>query len=262
MYSNEEYLKKEIMNQSRHLFIFGYNNQERSNFLQSLENDYPFTNELSNPIALYFDSFGLPRIENDLKNRNSYMLQAMSREYLSFLIASKILEKTIEYNYDNLDDKLSWLINLTNMNKNQNYGEIVCVKDLLNEFKISRDFYYDSYINYVKGLIENISIDDIAIPFLDLEMFVNQYKMCMDMQSYFGIILDKKNNISTLSVQAINNFIGARINGDISIKVAIEPDDWETYCGTNGQYIEAIHDYGTIDLDDSYTKTLAKNKKW
>ena len=48
MYSNEEYLKKEIMNQSRHLFIFGYNNQARSNFLQSLENDYPFTNELSN----------------------------------------------------------------------------------------------------------------------------------------------------------------------------------------------------------------------
>ena len=70
-----------------------------------------------------------------------------------------------------------------------------------------------------------------------------------------------KNNISTLSVQAINNFIGARINGDISIKVAIEPDDWETYCGTNGQYIEAIHDYGTIDLDDSYTKRLSKSKK-
>ena len=262
MYRNEEYLKKEIMDQSRHLFIFGYNNQERSNFLQSLENDYPFTNELSNPIALYFDSFGLPKIETDLKNRNSYMLQAMSREYLSFLIASKILEKTIEYNYDNLDDKLSWLINLTNMNKSQNYGEIVCVKDLLNEFKISRDFYYNSYINYVKGLIENISIDDIAIPFLDLEMFVNQYKMCMDMQSYFGIILDKKNNISTLSVQAINNFIGARINGDISIKVAIEPDDWKTYLGVNGQYIEAIHDYGTVELDDSYTKRLAKSKKW
>lgn len=260
-YKNEEYLKERIMGQSRHLFIYGYNNQERSKFLKNLENDYPFTAELSEPIALYFDSFGLPKIDNELKNKDIYILHTISREYLSFSIASKILEKTIEFNKNNLNDKLSCLINLINRNKNKNRDEIVFAADLLKEFKISRNFYYESYINYTNGLIESIPIEDIAIPFLDLNTFVNRYKRCLDMQSYFGLIFDKKHQLSMLSVQAINNFIGARINSDISIKVATEPDDWETYHDANGQYIELIHDYGIVELDNSYkayTKKLTR----
>ena len=62
------------------------------------------------------------------------------------------------------------------------------------------------------------------------------------------------------STQAINNLIGSRINGDISVKVAIEPDDWETYRDSNGQFVGAIHDYGTVELDDSYKKYMKSRK--
>lgn len=264
MYKNEDYLKKEIMNQSRHLFMFGYNSQDRSKFLKSLETDYPYTADFSKPIALYFDSFGLPKAELDIRSMDIYMLQSMCREYLAFLVASKILSKTIRFNDTNLDDKLSWLISLTNINRNPNYAEIVSPLDLLREFNVTRDFYYENYIKYVNGLIESIPIADVSIPFLDLEMFVNQYKRCMNMQTYFGVLFDKKSELSVFSIQAINNLIGARINSDISVKVAVEPDNWETYCGVNGQHIEPTHDYGIVELDDSYgtyTRKLMKTNK-
>ena len=261
MYKNEEKLKREIMDQSRHLFIFGYDNQERSTFLKNLEKDYPFTPDFSNPVALYFDSFGLPVIETDLSGKDTSILQIMSCEYLSLLVASTVLEKTIEYKKTDLDDKMSGLIYLINMNKNKEYDKITSVTDLLRELKISRDFYYESYINYINGQIENISTNDVSVPFLDLNMFVNYYKECMNMKLYFGIILDKKSNLSIFSVQAINNIIGSRINDSISIKVAVEPDKWETYRGTNGQYIEKTHDYGIVELDDSNAKRLTLCRK-
>ena len=78
----------------------------------------------------------------------------------------------------------------------------------------------------------------------------------MNINSYFGIIIDKKGPLATTSVQAINTLIGGRINDDISVKVAISQDDWETYITNNGQFIEAVHDYGTVELDDSYKKYM------
>ena len=91
-------------------------------------------------------------------------------------------------------------------------------------------------------------------------MFVRLYKEAMNMKSYFGIIFDKQTPLMPSSTQAINNLIGSRINGDISVKVAIEPDDWETYRDSNGQFVEATHDYGTVELDNS-SKTYMKNRE-
>lgn len=252
-YKNEEYLKERIMGQSRHLFIYGFSSDDRSKFLQNLEEDYPVTDDLSSPIALYFNSLGLPQIDNDLEDRDNYIIYRMCREYLSFLVATRILEKSNYFDETILNNKLSLLIHLINKG-------IVSVSELLDEMKKSRDFYYDSYIKYTKGLIKEISINEINVPFLNLEMFVSRYKRCMNMQSYFGIIYDKRDRVSVQSIQTINNFIGARINNDISIKIATNSNEWETYYNTNGQYVEAIHDYGIIELDDlEDTKKLIKH---
>ena len=252
-YKNEEYLKERIMGQSRHLFIYGVSSDDRSKFLQNLEEDYPVTDDLSSPIALYFNSLGLPQIDNDLEDRDNYIIYRMCREYLSFLVATRILEKSNYFDETILNNKLSLLIHLINKG-------IVSVSELLDEMKKSRDFYYDSYIKYTKGLIKEISINEINVPFLNLEMFVSRYKRCMNMQSYFGIIYDKRDRVSVQSIQTINNFIGARINNDISIKIATNSNEWETYYNTNGQYVEAIHDYGIIELDDlEDTKKLIKH---
>lgn len=260
-YKNEDYLKKEIMEQSRHLFVYGYNTDYRSQFLQSLEKDYPIQVDSGSPIALYFDTFGMPKIDFNKKDKNQYLIEAMSREYLHFTIVSKILERTIELDKTILDSRLSRLISLTNISKNKGYPEIETIEDLLREVKKSRDFYYQSYINYVKGLIENVSINDISVPFMQLEMFASQYKETMNIDSYFGIILDKKRPLAISSVQAINNLIGGRINKDISIKVVTEPDDWGTYKDGNGQFIEALHDYGDVELDDSYKSYMKRLKR-
>ena len=252
-YKNEEYLKERRMGQSRHLFIYGFSSDDRSKFLQNLEEDYPVTDDLSSPIALYFNSLGLPQIDNDLEDRDNYIIYRMCREYLSFLVATRILEKSNYFDETILNNKLSLLIHLINKG-------IVSVSELLDEMKKSRDFYYDSYIKYTKGLIKEISINEINVPFLNLEMFVSRYKRCMNMQSYFGIIYDKRDRVSVQSIQTINNFIGARINNDISIKIATNSNEWETYYNTNGQYVEAIHDYGIIELDNlEDTKKLIKH---
>ncbi len=257
-YKNEELLKQEIMKQERHLFIYGYKKEQRSDFLKSLESDYPVIADSDKPAALYFDSLGIPKMNIDLKGKDTLLIHASSREYLSFAVAAKILERSMEFDKTVLDRRFSRLIGLINSDKNMGYAEIQTVSDLLKEIKTSRDFYYESYINYVKGLIASISVDDVAIPFLELDMFVRLYKEAMNMKSYFGIIFDKQTPLMPSSTQAINNLIGSRINGDISVKVAIEPDDWETYRDSNGQFVEVTHDYGTVELDDSFKKYMKK----
>lgn len=160
-----------------------------------------------------------------------------------------------------LDDRLSRILYLINRTKNNSHAAIKTVEDLLKEIKTSRDFYYENYINYVKGRVERIPIDEISIPFIQLDMFVSNYKTGMNIDSYLGIIFDKKSKQATSSTQAINGLIGGRINKDISVKAAIEPDAWETYRDANGQLIEAIHDYGTVELDDSLKDNIKKLKK-
>lgn len=261
-YKNEEYLKKQIMEQSRHLFIYGYNNEHRTQFLKSLEKKYPIIFDSNKPIALYFDSLGFPKVDADLNNNDSHLIHTMSREYLYFTIASKILLESMENDKEILNNRLTKLISLINRNKNIGHAEIETADDLLKEIETSRNFYYENYLNYVNGLIKNIPVNDITVPFLQLEMFISKYKEAMNIDSYFGIIFDKKGQQAINSTQAINNLIGGRINKDISVKAVIEPNDWETYYDANGQYIEATHDYGTVEMDNSFQnhiKTLKKN---
>ena len=259
-YNNENYLKKTIMEQSRHMFIYGYNTDYRSNFLQSLEGEYPIIADSNKPLALYFDSLGIPETDVSIKEKDLYLKNRICEEYLSFSLAAKILEKTLEKTTV-LDSKLSRLLYLMNRMQNKSCEEIKTIEDLLKEIKTSRDFYYEYYFKYISGEVKSIPIDKISIPFMEIDMFVSNFKNGMNLDSYIGIIFDKKIPQEISWVKAINNLISRRINKDISIKVALEPDAWETYTSTNGQLIEATHDYGTIELDDSLKDNIKRKKK-
>ena len=79
----------------------------------------------------------------------------------------------------------------------------------------------------------------------------------------FGLIFDTDNSVSPISAITINNYIGKRCNADLSIKLACDATSWPTYCSLNGQ-IDAIHDYGTVELDDcvkQYTKKMKTIKE-
>ena len=260
-YKNEELLKKQIMEQSRHMFIYGYNTDYRSDFLKSLERDYPLMADSKQPIALYFDSLGMPKTEK--KGRDPYLIESISREYLSFSIAAKILEKSMEI--DRLDTRLKRLIDLTNLSRNREHKEIETARDLLDQIKTSRDFYYEKYREYVNGSIDQIPIMDITLPIMFLEHFVIPYKEAMKIDSYFAILIDKKKPLALSSIQTMNDLINGRINKDISVKVAVAPGDWDTHEDTNGQFIQYTHDYGVIELDDSnqeYIKRIKKHRGW
>ena len=54
--------------------------------------------------------------------------------------------------------------------------------------------------------------------------------------------------------------VGKRINADISMKVACQPGEWETYYDLSGQFVQCVHDYGVVELDDSLNQYVKKRK--
>ena len=130
---------------------------------------------------------------------------------------------------------------------------------MLAVFKESIEFYLESYKNYVLN-IERVQIDSVPIPFMNLEFFVKRFKESINNQSYFGVIINNNKDIALSSVQAINDLVGSRINGDISMKIVTEPDKWKSYRCTRDDFVQSVHDYGTIELDDSLRDNIKSLK--
>lgn len=264
-YKNEEYLRYEIMKQSRHQFIYGYNNSNRKLFLQELDKEFTINVDCNLPMAIYLNEFGLPKIDIDNSKLNIDKIDILSREYLSFTVAHAILSKSREnIDVDLLNSKLKKLFVILNKySKNSKYNDITNLDELITVFEQSKEFYKMCYTDYaMNGKVEK-SIDEITLPFLQLELFVSQYKKALNNNSYFGIIVDKHQDIALSSTKAINCLVSSRINKDISMKIVVEPDKWDLYTDFSGQYIEPIHDYGVVELDTSqadYVKRLKKCK--
>lgn len=96
---------------------------------------------------------------------------------------------------------------------------------------------------------------------MPFDMFIGQFKSAINNGSYFGVIIDNQSDIALSSTKAINGLVAGRINKDISMKIATEPDGWDSYHEVSGQVIQRTDDYGTIELDDSHSKYLKKLKE-
>lgn len=262
-YKNEEYLKHEIMDYSRHQFIYGYDGISRKQFLENIANDYGIVLDKKSPMAIYLNEFGLPNISICDSKLDKIKISTISSEFLYFSIASEILLKAIGvYNINLLNERFKKLIDTLNKHSiNKDYSPMENLNDLIRVLIQSKDFYKKCYIEYCGEGKDTISINEIVLPFLQFDMFVNLLKRAINNESYFGIIIDKQSDIALSSTQAINGLIGSRINGDISMKIAVEPDNWNSYRDLNDQMIECIHDYGTVELDDSQYKYLKKFKR-
>lgn len=259
-YKNEEYLKHEIMDQSRHQFIFGYDGVQRKQFLEDMANYYNIVLDKESPMAIYVSEFGLPKISNCDNKLDKSKIDIISSEFLYFSIASEILLKAqVTNDIDILNERVKKLIEILNKcSINKNYSPITDLNDLVRILMQSKEFYKKYYIEYCGEGKETSSIDDIVLPFLQFDMFIDFLKRAINNESYFGIIIDKQRDIAISSIQAINGLIGSRINKNISMKIAVEPENWDSYNDFNGQIIESIHDYGTVELDDSHTQYLKK----
>ena len=252
----EEYLKRQIMDTSRHQIIYGYNTKERHQFLQGLEESYPVKTSGNIPIAIYMEDYILSKPN---KKQSDYETISAAGEFLEFTIIeniiSKILSSSIKLDEKNQADFVNRITRLFGNRKHEQQTNIKRLKELRRALLESKNFYRERYLQEDK---EKLSIDNLIIPFITAESVVPKVKTILELDSYFGLIFDITNSISPLSAITINNYIGKRCNADLSIKLACDATSWPTYCSLNGQ-IDAIHDYGTVELDDcvkEYTKKM------
>lgn len=252
----EEYLKRQIMDTSRHQIIYGYNTKERHQFLQGLEESYPVKTSSNIPIAIYMEDYILSKPN---KKQSDYETISAAGEFLEFTIIeniiSKILSSGLKLDEKSQADFVNRITSLFGNRKHEQLTNIKRLKELRRALLESKNFYRERYLQEDK---EKLSIDNLIIPFITAESVVPKVKTILELDSYFGLIFDITNSISPLSAITINNYIGKRCNADLSIKLACDATSWPTYCSLNGQ-IDAIHDYGTVELDDcvkEYTKKM------
>jgi len=245
-----EQFKKIIMENSWHQFIYGYNNEERHQFLKGLEQDYPIRVEEDVPMAIYLEEYGLPKIDLSLNDMERIQITGVSREYLNFLISHRILTRSKEcLGIQELDRRMTELLSFTNRCLISGATKsLQNITDLLIALEQSIDMYLKGYLNYGE---HSFKINDVAIPFIQIESFIRRVKQGLNNNSYFGIIIDKQHDISKYSTQAVNGLVGSRITSNLSIKIALTPGDWDSYSYSQGQVIEDPHDYSTVQLDDS-----------
>lgn len=262
-YNHEEYLKHEIMGQNRHQFIYGYDGIQRKRFLESMANCYPVVLDKESPMAIYVTDFGLPKISVVKGEHDKTKIALISSEFLYFSIASDILLKAkVANDVGMLNERIKKLIEILNKcSINRDYPPIADFDDLIKVLIQSKEFYKKYYMEYYGEEIEAASINEIPLPFMQFDMFIRYLKRAINNDSYFGIIIDKQKDIALSSTKAINGLVGSRINKDISIKIAVEPNKWDSYIDSNGQLIEYVHDYGTVELDDLQSQYLKKFKR-
>lgn len=250
--------KKEIIEQNRHQFIYGYNGDERRIFLKGIENDFPIKVNENIPMAIYLDEIYLPEIDLSNKDVDKFRMYSIGREQFNFVVAQNILSKILRKEENNFNEQSveKFLSAINRLYLNSSCKNIETLDELLNGLKESQKFYEEYYTGH------NLDINELKIQFLDIAFFVRYIKKLLNNNSYFGIIVDHQREISLITKMAINALVASRINSDISMKVACEPGEWRVYTDFNGEHIDSIHDYGIVNLDNSekeYTRKL-KNK--
>lgn len=254
-----QYLQREIMEQSRHLFVYGYSNKERNEFLKEMVKNYPICFNSNKPIAIYCKNIGLPKMiaSGDV---DSITISVFHREYCYYELASIMINQLLQsVDSSVLKQYSTAFINRINklfLEKENQIGNIEQLKELIEEAKQS---YLSGYQDYMNNGILKVPYNRFS--YFSFEIFLNYFKRMLNLQSYFGMIMDYQGVVSIESQKVINNFTSSRSNKDISMKIVCEPETWRTFYSQNGEVVEAIHDYGTVELDDSFKKYLDDKKE-
>lgn len=259
---NKEHYSDIIMGQSRHQFIYAYNGQERTGFLKKLALKYPIILDKSRPMGIYLEEIGIPKSDKSMEGLDKIALSAFHREYFYFLVASGIVDTSFkQISEQDLECRTKEFLNRVNklmLNKaHTSISSLQELKIILNEVKQAYLFNYEQYI--ASGQLKSF-VDNLPISFLWLDKFVELYKKMLNNNSYFAILIDHQKPINSLSYRAINSLVASRINADLSMKVICEPKSWGSHCDFNGNFIENVHDYGTVELDDSFKEHMKKLK--
>lgn len=258
---NDSNFRDMIMGESQHKFIYGYNGAAREQLLRALVKDFPVTLDSSEPIGIYLDSIGLPKFDVTNEGLRKDTLRTLCREYRNFSIVTSLLDATInQVETKALNERSIEFVDWINLAYGSDIAKrIRSIKELRDIISEGRNTYRLEYENYIKsGEISGL-VSAMPIMFISLEMFISTYKKMINAESYIALVVDHQTPIAIKSQQAINDLVASRITAHLSMKVACDPEGWETYYDLSGNTIDDSHDCGIVEIDDSnfaYTKKL------
>lgn len=257
-----EYMRDSIVEYAWHQFLYGYNGEKRAEFLQSMVDTHPIKMDSSDVAAVLISDYSLPKFENPMKC-DKYQVSTIAREYMSFVLVEAIVEQTIkQIELDKLNDRMkSFIKNVNRLMMNPGFEDVQDISELLGILKESKKFYNEEYVKLLQTGSFQGNIASLKINFIDLNTFIHYYKKALNMRSHFSVIIDQQVVGARVSQQAVNGIITKRCTGDISMKVACQPEEWKTYSDLNGMYAESVHDYSGVELDDCYAKYVKELRK-
>ena len=245
----------EIIGQSRHQFIYGENGKRREEILRGIVNDNPIVCDVNEPGSIYLGDDYLSGGES-VYQLDSYRKLAIARENFNFAVCGKLLDEALSLDINARSDEFLDRMNRLFVDSGQSIDDLSTLVKVLYQ---ARDFYRDGYKTYLEtGVFP--SLEELPIKFMELDSFMRYYKKLLNNKSYFSVVVDQQSPISALSKSAINDVVGKRINADISMKVACQPDEWETYYDLSGQFVQDVHDYGVVELDDAFSQYVKKRR--
>ena len=245
----------EIIGQSRHQFIYGENGKRREEILRGIVNDNPIVCDVNEPGSIYLGDDYLSG-EESVDQLDSYRKLAIARENFNFAVCGKLLDEALSLDINARSDEFLSRMTRFFVDNGQSFDDLDSLVRVLYQ---TRDFYSDGYKTYLEtGVFP--SLEGLPIKFIELDSFMHYYKKLLNNKSYFSVVVDQQKPISSLSKRAINDVVGKRINADISMKVACQPGEWETYYDLSGQFVQSVHDYGVVELDDSLNQYVKKIK--
>ena len=245
----------EIIGQSRHQFIYGENGERREGILKGIVNDNPIVCDVNEPGSIYLGDDYLSGGES-VYQLDSYRKLAIARENFNFAVCGKLLDEALSLDINARSDEFLDRMNRLFVDSGQSIDDLSTLVKVLYQ---ARDFYRDGYKTYLEtGVFP--SLEELPIKFMELDSFMRYYKKLLNNKSYFSVVVDQQSPISALSKSAINDVVGKRINADISMKVACQPDEWETYYDLSGQFVQDVHDYGVVELDNSFSQYVKKRR--
>lgn len=250
-----EYMRDSIVEHAWHQFLYGYNGDERTKFLQSMVDSHPIKFDSTDAAAVLISDYSLPIVDNSVKC-DSYQMGSVAREHFSVVLVDAIVEQTIQQvELDKLNDKMKSFIKAVNrLLLNPDFDKIRSIEEFSKVLKDVKKFYSDEYIKMLQTGSFQGDITSLRLGFIDLNFFTSYFKKSLNMNRHFSVIIDQLEVGAVVSQKAVNGIVTRRCTGDISMKIACEPKDWKTYYDLSGMLAEAVHDYSATELDDCYAK--------
>jgi hypothetical protein len=240
----QEYLKEEIMG-SRHAFIYGEKNERKACF-ESLAKEYSFDSLVKRPVGIYINDTGLADCNN--LDCDAYIINIINSNYFEILVSLEIIDKLIKEvkSKEEVEDSILKFFNLFAMQNK--LKSLTSLRDELLNTKMTFISEYNKYITTgeYKDFQSKLNIFSIK-----LDLLIVRLKRYLPTLERINLLIDKEGDYSLIYTQVINFYLSARSNADLSIKVGCDGiNDWSTYHDINGTFVQAMHDYDTIDMDE------------